>query len=195
MSSYKVNEIFAGVQAEGGNAGRAAVFVRLSGCNLRCPWCDTPRHNDGVVMSREELESAVQALYRPGMMILFTGGEPTLQLQEEEELFPGTFRAIETNGTRAVPTWIDYVACSPKSDLDFADTALLRRIHPSELKLVFEPGREEYLLRLEKTAPCPLFLQPLESGGKMNITETIDFLLAHPRYRLSLQYHKLIGIR
>lgn len=195
MNSYKVNEIFAGVQAEGGNAGRAAVFVRLSGCNLRCPWCDTPRHNEGAVMSRQELEAAVMALYHPGMMILFTGGEPTLQLKEEEELFPGIYRAIETNGTRPVPTWIDYVACSPKSDLDFNSAELLRQLHPSEIKLVFEPGREAYLLNLEKSAPCPLFLQPLELDGKMNTAETIDFLLAHPRYRLSLQYHKLIGIR
>lgn len=187
---YKVNEIFYSLQAEGINAGRAAIFIRLCGCNLKCPWCDTKYHNEGEWYSKEELEEEVRNLADNRAIIVFTGGEPTLQLKEDEELLPEYYRAIETNGTNPVPSWLDWVTCSPKTDIDFTKS----EIQPDEIKVVFEEGREKYLKSLTKLG-AELFIQPLELDGKMNIKETVDFIKANPEYRLSLQFHKMIGIR
>ena len=190
--NYKVNEIFYSVQAEGKYAGHPAIFVRLCGCNLRCPWCDTKYHNEGTWYTKEELEEAVKQLSTDteNVIIVFTGGEPTLQLKDEEELLKGYRRHIETNGTRHVPKWIDYVTCSPKSDIDFS--ALGRK--PDEIKVIYEDGRDNYLKSL-LNLDCRLYLQPLELDGKMNITETMKFILENPKYKLSLQFHKMIGVR
>lgn len=190
--NYKVNEIFYSVQAEGYYAGHPAVFVRLSGCNLKCPWCDTKNHTQGVVLSKEELESRVRKLSTDtkNVIVVFTGGEPTLQLKDSEELLKGYRRHIETNGTMHVPTWIDYITCSPKSDIDFK--AIGRK--PDEIKVIYEKGRDNYLKSLTKQN-CRLYLQPLELNGKMNINETMQFILHNPVYKLSLQFHKMIGVR
>ena len=190
--NYKINEIFYSVQAEGFYAGHPAIFVRLCGCNLRCPWCDTKYHTQGEWYTKEELERTVKKLSKDtkNVIIVFTGGEPTLQLKDEEELLKGYRRHIETNGTKPVPKWIDYVTCSPKSDIDFK--AMGRK--PDEIKVVYEQGRDKYLKSLQKQN-CRLYLQPLELDGKMNIKETMNFILGHPRYKLSLQFHKMIGVR
>ena len=187
---YKVNEIFYSLQAEGFFAGTPAVFVRLCGCNLQCPWCDTKYHNEGKWYTKEELESEVRSLADERVLVVFTGGEPTLQLKEEEELLPEYYKTIETNGTNPVPSWIDFVTCSPKTDIDSENAPL----DPDEVKVVYEKGREKYLESLTKYKRM-LYLQPLEENGKMNIEETIDFIKKHPQYRLSLQFHKMIGIR
>ena len=190
--NYKVNEIFYTVQAEGTFAGKASVFIRLCGCNLQCPWCDTKYHTKGEIYTKEEIEQRVDYLTHGNkdVNIVFTGGEPTLQLKEEEPLLEGYFRCIETNGTNEVPSWIDWVTCSPKSDIDF--DKMSRK--PDEIKVVYEYGRDKYLKDLEKYQ-IPLFIQPLEQNGKMNIMEVFDFIKQNPTYRLSLQYHKLIGVR
>lgn len=188
--NYKVNEIFYSLQAEGKNAGRPAVFVRLCGCNLKCPWCDTKYHNEGKWYTKEELETKVRSLADNRAIIVFTGGEPTLQLKEEKELLPEYHRCIETNGTNPVPTWINWITCSPKTDIDFKQT----KFYPNEVKVVFEENRTEYLKSLTKENFL-LYLQPLELDGKMNIKETIEFIKENPEYRLSLQFHKMIGIR
>lgn len=194
--SYKVNEIFYSVQAEGLFAGHPAVFVRLCGCNLQCPWCDTKYHNQGEFYTKEELEKAVMDLCpdKDNVIVVFTGGEPTLQLKDDEELLVGYRRHIETNGTRPVPKWIDYITCSPKFDLDVEKT--IGRL-PNEIKVVCEEGRETYL---ESLIPLiergvRLYLQPLELDGTMNIAKTMDFILSHPQFKLSLQFHKIIGVR
>lgn len=192
---YKVNEIFYSVQAEGQYAGHPAVFVRLCGCNLKCPWCDTKYHNEGTFYTKQELESAVQKLSKDkkNVIVVFTGGEPTLQLKDEEELLKGYRRHIETNGTRPVAKWIDYVTCSPKSDIDFK--AMGRQ--PDEIKVICEKGREKYLQSLipMQAKGTRLYLQPLELNGKMNIEDTMKFILQNPVYKLSLQFHKMIGVR
>ena len=192
---YRINEIFSSVQAEGGNAGRPAVFVRLSGCNLHCPWCDTPEHFRGFTLTSEELEEQVMTLYRPGMLVVFTGGEPTLQLSDYDELLPGTERAIETNGTRSIPHWIDYVACSPKTDIDFRSWGRL----PDEIKVVCESERKAYFESLDRFGTeypwVKLFMQPLEQNGSMNGEEAMIWVLGHPQWRLSVQFHKFLNIR
>ncbi len=158
MKKYRINEIFYSLQGEGYYTGTPAVFVRFSGCNRACAFCDT----------------------------VATGGEPLLQLDSDllrELKLKGFYVQIETNGSMPVPPEVDWVTCSPK-DAPWA----VDRI--DELKVVYQ-GQD-----VEETAallPAPrLFLQPC-SG--VNTAETIDYILAHPRWRLSLQTHKLIDIR
>lgn len=193
---YKINEIFYSIQAEGANAGKPAVFVRFSGCNLCCPWCDTPKHNEGVIYTANELEKMVKDLSggdTENIIVVLTGGEPTLQLHDDEVLFEDYFVTIETNGTKAVPWWVDYVTCSPKTDVLF--DKIRYSLRPDEIKVVYQPEREEYFNYLKGLEGVELFMQPLEQNGEMNIPETMNYLLKNPRYRLSLQFHKLIGVR
>ncbi len=190
MKEYKVNEIFYSVQGEGFHTGEPAVFVRFSGCNLSCPWCDTKGHENGTFYTADALEHEVLQCSggdRLHVKVILTGGEPTLQLSEEEELFRGFYRCIETNGTRRPPSWIDWVTVSPKD-------GFLPAFTPDELKIIFEPGREAWYDRLSAFS-CMKYLQPMEQNGRMNIQETVAYVLAHPVFRLSLQTHKLIGVR
>ena len=192
MYSYRINEIFYSIQGEGEFAGAPAVFVRFSGCNLACPWCDTD-HSRGEEMTRDELETAVRGLLagHDGAIIVLTGGEPALQLHGDEPLFQGfaRFISIETNGTLPVPDWVDWVTVSPK---DIAAPVVPR---PNELKFVFMPEHIPYYLSMQE-ADCVLNIQPLaRKDGTSNLREAIDFVLAHPRFKLSVQLHKMIGVR
>ena len=190
--NYKVNEIFYSIQTEGEHAGKAAVFIRLCGCNLSCSWCDTKHHIIGEEYTKVELEEMVKFLTRGNkdIIIVFTGGEPTLQLKEEEPLLEGYYTCIETNGTNRVPSWINWITCSPKSNIDFKAIGRL----PDEIKVVYEHGRDKYLKSL-LGLKTKLFIQPLEVNGQMNIAEVFDFVKLNPKYRLSLQYHKIIKVR
>ena len=192
MHSYRVNEIFYSIQGEGAFAGTPAVFVRFSGCNLACPWCDTD-HTHAVEMTHDELEDAVRALLndRKGAIVVLTGGEPALQLREDDPLFIGfrTRVCIETNGTLPVPDWVDWVTVSPKNELS--------SIVPlyDELKFVFEPEHIPYYLSMQE-ADCEKRIQPLaRKDGTTNLAEALEFVLAHPRFKLSVQLHKIIGVR
>ncbi len=180
--TYKVNEIFCSLQGEGYFTGTAAVFLRFSGCNRRCAFCDTD-HADGCEMTAEEIVAEV-ARYCPRHLVV-TGGEPALQLDSElvralkAEKF---FIQVETNGSLPLPTDVDWVTCSPK-DAPWE----IGRI--DELKVVYQGQDVEAIASL---LPAPrLFLQPC-SGS--NIKETVEYILSHPRWRLSLQTHKLIDI-
>ena len=192
MYSYRINEIFYSIQGEGEFAGTPAVFVRFSGCNLNCPWCDTD-HSHGGEMTRDELETAVRKLLagRDGAIIVLTGGEPALQLHDDEPLFQGFVRqiCIETNGTQPVPDWVDWVTVSPKNALSPIVPC------PNELKFVFEPEHIPYYLSMQD-AGCVKFIQPLaRKDGTSNLPEAVDFVLAHPCFKLSVQLHKMIGVR
>lgn len=191
--TYKINEIFYSIQGEGANAGRPAVFVRFSGCNRRCPFCDT-RHESGVEMTAEQIRQAVEkADNGQNTMVVLTGGEPTLQLSDEENLFPYTssrrFIAIETNGTGAVPSWIDWVTVSPKEDIPLDKLPKF-----NEVKLLFDETRLDYIQLFNRDGIIA-FIQPIDRSGKMNIQETVNFIKQNPRFRLSVQIHKLIGIQ
>lgn len=181
--TYKVNEIFCSLQGEGYFTGTAAVFLRFSGCNRRCSFCDTD-HFDGRDMSADEIVAEVSR-FTPRHIVV-TGGEPALQLDSElvralkAEKF---FIQVETNGSLPLPPDVDWVTCSPK-DAPWE----IGRI--DELKVVYQGQDVETLASL---LPAPrLFLQPC-SGE--NIAETVDYIMSHPRWRLSLQTHKLIDIR
>ena len=190
--TYKINEIFYSIQGEGANAGRPAVFVRFSGCNRRCPFCDTD-HESGVEMTAEQIRQAVEkASAGLKTMVVLTGGEPTLQLSDEENLFPYTssrrFIAIETNGTGAVPSWIDWVTVSHKEDVPLDK---LPRFN--EVKLLFDETRLDYIQLFNRDGIIA-FIQPIDRSGEYNFDEAIAFVKQNPRFRLSVQIHKLIGM-
>ena len=183
----KVNEIFYSLQGEGYHTGTPAVFVRFSGCNLKCPFCDT-QHEDGILMSDDEIVAQVESY--PARMVILTGGEPSLwiALWIDRALVDrlhqsGRYVCIETNGTHALPDNIDWVTCSPKAGGRLAIDRM------DEVKVVYQ-GQE--LDGYERLQADHFFLQPC-SGS--NIPETVACVMSHPRWRLSLQTHKLIDIR
>ena len=211
---YSVKEIFHTLQGEGANAGRPAVFCRFTGCNLwsgreadrasgagSCArWCDTDFvGTDGPGGARfadaESLALAVASTWnapwegRP--LVVCTGGEPLLQLDPPllDVLHHAGFEiAVETNGTIAPPPGIDWLCVSPKSGSPLAVSG------GDELKLVFpQIGLDP--ATFERLAFGHHFLQPLDGPGREQHTaDAVKYCLAHPRWRLSLQTHKLLGI-
>ena len=184
---FRVNEIFYSLQGEGFWTGTPMVFVRLSGCNLRCPFCDTD-HASFSEMSADEILAAVRTAGGECRRICLTGGEPALQVDEAlvRLLKAEGYRLhLETNGTKALPEGLDWVTLSPKGPvvLEKAD----------ELKLVLAPGVEPSAW--EHFAAPNLFLQPCDDKGRTNVEEVTAYILEHPQWRLSLQTHKLLGIK
>lgn len=178
----KINEIFYSLQGEGFHTGTPAVFVRFSGCNLKCSFCDT-QHEDGRMMSDDEIIAEVCKY--PCRMVILTGGEPGLWIDGKLTAAlhaAGKYVAIETNGTCILPEDIDWVTCSPK------EGAILKVSRIDEVKVVYV-GQDvsEYL----KLAARHFFLQPC-SG--QNTNDVISYIKEHPQWRLSLQTHKLIDI-
>ena len=208
--TYSVKEIFLTLQGEGGQAGRAAVFCRFAGCNLWtgreqdraaavCRFCDTDfvgvdGPGGGKFASAEALAAAVAAAWRgppAHRLVVLTGGEPLLQLDAPliDALHGAGFAiALETNGTIAAPPGIDWVCVSPKADAALAQTT------GQELKLVYpQTGVDP-----DRFADLPFerfFLQPMDGPARAAATaEAIDYCLAHPKWRLSVQTHKYLGI-
>jgi 7-carboxy-7-deazaguanine synthase (Cx14CxxC type) len=211
--SYSVKEIFYTLQGEGANTGRAAVFCRFAGCNLWsgreedrataiCRFCDTDfvgtnGPGGGRFSSAETLAAAVAAAWphevapKARRLVVCTGGEPLLQLDAPlvAALQARHFEiAIETNGTLPPPPGIDWICVSPKAGTDLA----LQAGH--ELKLIFpqvgaDPQQFEHLDFRH------FFLQPMDGPDRERHTQlTVQYCLAHPQWRLSLQTHKLLGI-
>ena len=211
--SYGVKEIFYTLQGEGAQTGRPAVFCRFAGCNLWsgreedratavCRFCDTDfvgtdGMNGGRFAPADELAEAVAKVWphtsdpvaRP--FVVCTGGEPLLQL--DAPLIDAFHRqgfeiAIETNGTRAAPAGIDWICVSPKAGADLVQRS------GDELKLVFpQPGAEPELF--ESLAFRYFSLQPMDGPERERNTQlAVRYCLEHPRWRLSLQTHKLLGI-
>jgi 7-carboxy-7-deazaguanine synthase len=208
---YSVKEIFYSLQGEGANAGRPAVFCRFAGCNLWtgreadrtsavCDFCDTDfvgtdGSGGGKFASADDLADAVARQWPPGAahrFVVCTGGEPLLQLDAAAVAAlreRGFYVAIETNGTLAAPKGIDWICVSPKA------AAPLELQRGNELKLVYpQPlARPE---RFESLAFDHFFLQPMDGPDRdAHTRDAIDYCLAHPRWRLSLQSHKIVGIR
>jgi 7-carboxy-7-deazaguanine synthase len=209
--SYAVKEIFYTLQGEGANTGRPAVFCRFAGCNLWsgreedraravCRFCDTDfvgtdGPGGGRFASPSALARAVRRAWpqaagaRP--FVVCTGGEPLLQLDEGLVAAlhaEGCIIAIETNGTCTPPLGLDWICVSPKAGAPLVLTA------GDELKLVF-PQEELDPRGFEAMSFRHFFLQPMDGPGRARNTElALSFCLAHPRWRLSLQTHKLLGI-
>lgn len=209
--TYSVKEIFYTLQGEGVQTGCAAVFLRFAGCNLWsgleqhrakaiCQFCDTDfastdGPNGGKFDSAEGLATQVQAQWpaniRENRLVVCTGGEPLLQLDIPliDALHARGFRvAVETNGTVAAPPGLDWICVSPKAGAPLAQAS------GHELKLVF-PQSEALPERFETLAFEHFFLQPMDGPDQIeNIRKTIEYCLAHPQWRLSLQTHKFTGI-
>ena len=208
---YTVKEIFYTLQGEGANVGRPAVFCRFSGCNLWtgreadrasavCNFCDTDfvgvGPDGGKFATADALADAVASRWPRAdggrKLVVCTGGEPLLQLDEPaiDALHARGFEvAVETNGTQRPPGGLDWICVSPKADAPLA----LRR--GDELKLVYpQPGVDP--ARFEELEFNNYYLQPMD-GPRLaeNTRAAIDYCLAHPRWRLSVQVHKAIGVR
>ncbi len=208
--TYAVKEIYYTLQGEGANVGRPAVLLRFSGCNLwsgreedraaaTCDFCDTDfvgtdGPDGGKFATPQALAHAVVATWPDSAdrrFVVCTGGEPLLQLDEPliATLHAAGFEvAIETNGTLAAPPGIDWICVSPKAGAQL----VLRRGH--ELKLVFPQDGlpPERLADLEFRH---FFLQPMDGPDRARNTDlALRYCLEHPRWRLSLQTHKLLGI-
>jgi 7-carboxy-7-deazaguanine synthase len=209
--TYTVKEIFYTLQGEGANAGRAAVFCRFSGCNLWsgreedrsravCQFCDTDFVGVGPDGGRfekpDELAEAVTRAWRGDddteRFVVCTGGEPLLQLDGPliEALQSRGFKvAIETNGTRRAPQTIDWICVSPK-----AGAPLVQR-SGHELKLVY-PQTDAPPEDFETLPFDHFFLQPMDGPHTAeNTSLAVDYCMAHPRWRLSVQTHKILGVR
>ncbi|MBS0331402.1 MAG: 7-carboxy-7-deazaguanine synthase [Proteobacteria bacterium] len=208
--SYAVKEIFLTLQGEGGQAGRAAVFCRFAGCNLWsgreadraaavCSFCDTDfvgmdGPGGGRFADAQALADAVEAAWEGGpanRLVVLTGGEPLLQVDTAliDALHARGFSlALETNGTLEVPAGVDWICVSPKADAPVAQT------RGQELKLVYpQPGVDP--ARFEGLDFERFLLQPMDGPGRQaNTQAAIAYCLAHPRWRLSVQTHKYLGI-
>lgn len=208
--AYIVREVFKTLQGEGAQAGRAAVFCRFAGCNLwsgreedraraTCGFCDTDfigTHGPGGgrYADASALADAIESAWdgdKNHRFVVFTGGEPLLQLDRgllDAVRCRGFTTAAETNGTIAVPAGLDWVCVSPKAGTE------LRVRAGSELKLVFpQEGVDPQAFTALQFDH--FWLQPMDGAAlEANTAAAIAYCLAHPRWRLSLQTHKLIGI-
>ncbi|MCM1483956.1 MAG: 7-carboxy-7-deazaguanine synthase QueE [Muribaculaceae bacterium] len=186
---YRVNEIFYSLQGEGFHTGTAAVFLRMSGCNRQCTFCDTDHASYRVLTADEIVREVMQ---HPARFIVITGGEPLLQLDKEliDALHHAGFSiAVETNGSIAPPEGIDWVTCSPKAQ----PWAI---VECNEVKAVLHPSVDiEAISRHFKARHY--FLQPCTDphSGIANTAQTVEYILAHPEWRLSLQTHRILDIR
>lgn len=210
--SYQVKEIFYTLQGEGFHAGRPAVFCRFSGCNLwsgreidrptaQCQFCDTDfigvdGTSGGKYQSAEDLAVKVASFWpedrRGQRMVVLTGGEPLLQVDEAllQALHDKHFMiAVETNGTLPAPRGIDWICVSPKAGTD------LVQLSGQELKLVF-PQSEMDPEIYAKMAFDHFYLQPMDGPMLLDNTNgAITYCQKHPHWHLSVQVHKLVGIR
>lgn len=209
---YSFKEIFLTLQGEGGQAGRVSVFARFAGCNLwsgreqdrataACDFCDTDfvgtdGENGGKFATAAEVVTALDAVWgaagRAGKAVVFTGGEPLLQLDDHliaAVRAAGYFIAVETNGTILAPAGIDWMCVSPKGQ------NRLRQLSGQELKLVWPQDGVDPAdftdLDFER-----FYLQPKDGPRReANTQAVINYCLIHPQWRMSVQTHKLVGLK
>ena len=208
----KINEIFYSLQGEGHHEGYPSVFIRFSGCNLSCPFCDT-KHDKGIFMDDDAIIHAVK-LYKADWIVL-TGGEPALSIDADFihllRRATGKKIAIETNGTVPLPDGIDWITCSPKTGIcrpgglkpgeepsnpDFANVVIP---YANEIKVV-DVGQDldPYFSLKCKGEYTIMYLQPCyvpdEEEFAKNRLRTVRRVLADPRWTLSVQLHRFLGI-
>lgn len=208
----RINEIFVSLQGEGHFTGVASVFLRFSGCNLRCPFCDT-KHESFTEFEEDALVDELARQANGISHLVITGGEPSLQLTDTfvcKLHTAGFYVQVETNGTFQLPENVDWITCSPKE----GGRVVLDRI--DEIKLVCDvtndtdnlktpigilPMIEEDVQHMAqaKNGKMVMCLQPMDSGNperNRKITDaTVNYILHHPIWKLSLQTHKILNVR
>lgn len=205
LQSLKVNEIFYSLQGEGLRQGEPSIFIRLAGCNLHCYFCDT-EFETYRILTLDEILNQIK-LYK-SKWIIWTGGEPTLQLSDEIVAYfknYNYYQAIETNGTNRVPDGIDYICISPKVALHVLEKNFKNRII-DEIRLPFDLNNSKYspeqlkqyiTLLEQKLQVKRIVISPLFAGDVIsneNLKSAIEFCLEN-NLRFSIQIHKLINIR
>lgn len=208
--TYRIKEIYFTQQGEGKNTGRDFVFVRFSGCNLWsgkeknresaiCKFCDTDFYGvngiNGGIYEAKELIEIIKSLWvadTSPISVVLTGGEPLLQLDDElvtELKKEAIYIAVETNGTLKAPEGIDWICMSPKAGTEIKLTA------GSEIKVVY-PQKNLEPEEFSDLDFKNFFIQPMDSQElEANVAKSIKFCMDNPKWRLSLQTHKILGIR
>lgn len=207
MKKFKINEVFYSLQGEGYYAGTPAVFVRFSGCNLSCAFCDTA-HNNGEFLTTEQLLERISDASdgRKFHLLVLTGGEPTLFVDKDliaalRSRFAATI-AMESNGTRKPSAKVDFLTVSPKSPyVGSVGTPSVSEC--SEIKVVYDAKIDPE--EVVKNQGFPIiathgyYLQPMDTGdeehNKEIIKATVDYCLKNPKWRISLQTHKILGLQ
>lgn len=187
--SYNIVELFYSIQGEGFYVGKPAIFIRFSGCNLSCDFCDEPLHKlPGKKYEFSDINAELQK-YHPCKFVILTGGEPTIQphfddlVQSLQEY--GYFVAVETNGTERITCTPNWIAVSPKTDQFY---------YGDELKLVYE---KQDLDKYEKLPFKHFYLQPKNYDNELNpesVKDCLEVLKTRTKWSLSLQLHKAIGV-
>ena len=194
---YRINEIFYSLQGEGFHTGTPAVFVRFSGCNLRCHFCDT-QHQTGEMMSLQDIVDEVNK-YPIAPLLVLTGGEPSLFIDEafvaELKQKTGKKIAIETNGTRTLPNNLDWVTFSPKSAFEGGDIEPCVLTRCDELKVVYlgQDLAQYDGIEAKHRFLQPCFVEDLEQR-QANMQACVEAVKSHPNWRLSLQVHRVLQI-
>lgn len=197
MRTYRINEIFYSIQGEGEHTGKAAVFVRFSGCNLKCPFCDTD-FKSFMEATAEQILSRVMEMSGDCRFVVLTGGEPTLQADIAlcDTLHKaGYYIAMETNGTKPVIIPVDWVTISPKQAfVGSVGTPRLRKAN--EVKVVFDGVHTPSTYGIDAEH---YYLQPCDTGNEKKnaaiLKACVDYILWHPKWKLSLQTQKIINVR
>lgn len=193
----RINEIFYSLQGEGFFTGTPSIFIRFSGCNLKCPFCDT-EHGSYHEMSEAEVSQAI-AKY-PATHVVLTGGEPSMQITASFlELLhrSGKFVQLETNGTFALPTnlSVDWITCSPKNE--YCKNAQMKLQRINELKVVYNGAND--MSTYDEIKADYYYLQPCdvqnEQGNRRIISNAVEFCLKNPRWNLSLQTQKILNVQ
>ena len=195
---YRINEIFYSLQGEGFHTGTPAVFVRFSGCNLRCAFCDT-QHQTGENMSLEEIANEIEK-HPIAPLVVLTGGEPSLFI---DEAFVAVLKqktgkriAIETNGTRPLPSNLDWVTFSPKTAFEGGELEPCVLTSCDELKVVYL-GQD--LAQYDGIHAKHRFLQPCFCEDVIqrnaNMKACVEAVMQNPNWRLSIQTHRILNIR
>ncbi|MDR1563294.1 MAG: 7-carboxy-7-deazaguanine synthase QueE [Dysgonamonadaceae bacterium] len=196
--SLNVKEIFYSLQGEGERQGEASIFIRLAGCNLKCDFCDTD-FSGGTKMELSDIEAAISNY--PCQWLIWTGGEPALQLTAVDTAFlkqKGYRQAIESNGHYPLPEGLDYTVVSPKGNVGYA-----AKVNPivDEIRLPVRVGDRlpdiSILPKAKYYFVSPVFNDILATNVEStedNIAYCVELVRQNPQWRLSLQIHKLINI-
>lgn len=186
----KINEIFYSIQGEGFYTGTPAIFIRFSGCNLKCDFCDT-QHESGKQMLVEDIVKEI-AQY-PSKFVVLTGGEPTLQKELENLALKlhhkGYYIAMESNGINPRPKYIDWFTVSPKYKKTVVNTC-------DELKVVYE---KQDMSQYANISAKQYYVQPCDrkdaEKNAQNIQDTINFIKENPKWKISLQTQKILNVQ